>query len=367
MKRRSFLKTAGVGAIAGTAAIGAPAFAQENPDVKWRMVSSFARSLIALYGSSEKFVKYVKEASNGKFQIDVFPPGEIVPALQVMDAVSNGTVQAGHTCGYYYFGRNPAFCFDTAVPFGLTARQMFAWMTEGNGQTLLRELFATVNIVNFMLGNTGAQMGGWYRKEINGIGDLKGLKMRTSGMAGEVLARMGVIPQQIAGGDIYPSLEKGTLDAVEFVGPFDDERLGFQKVAKYYYYPGFWEGGPQVSLYTNQDAFNQLPDHYKAILDQASRAATIDMLASYDAHNPAALRRLIASGAVLRELPREVMEEGYKQSKALFQEFSDKDPLFKKIHDDYMAFRDDLAPWFNLVEGSYTRFLAHALNQDRKS
>lgn len=366
MERRSFLKKAGMGAIAGTAVIGAPAVAQENPAVKWRMVSSFPRSLPALYGTGEKFVKYVKEMSGGQFQIDSFPPGEIVPALQVMDAVSNGTVQAGHTCGYYYFGKSPAFCFDTAVPFGLTARQMNAWMIEGNGMKLLRELFGQVNIVNFMLGNTAAQMGGWYRKEIKTIDDFKGLKMRTSGMNGELLSRLGVVPQQIAGGDIYPSLEKGTLDAVEFVGPYDDEKLGFVKVAPYYYYPGFWEAGPQVSLYTNKDAYEALPAHYKAIIDAASRSASADMLAVYDSQNPQALRRLIASGAKLNEFPREIMEVAYTKAQEMFKEYSDKDPMFKKIYDDYIAFRDDLAPWFNVVEGSYTRFLAAQIAKNRK-
>ncbi|NOL50784.1 TRAP transporter substrate-binding protein [Pelistega suis] len=366
MERRSFLKKAGMGAIAGTAVIGAPAVAQENPAVKWRMVSSFPRSLPALYGTGEKFVKYVKEMSGGQFQIDSFPPGEIVPALQVMDAVSNGTVQAGHTCGYYYFGKSPAYCFDTAVPFGLTARQMNAWMIEGNGMKLLRELFGQVNIVNFMLGNTAAQMGGWYRKEIKSIDDFKGLKMRTSGMNGELLSRLGVVPQQIAGGDIYPSLEKGTLDAVEFVGPYDDEKLGFVKVAPHYYYPGFWEAGPQVSLYTNKDAYEALPAHYKAVIDAASRSASADMLAVYDSQNPQALRRLIASGAKLHEFPREIMEVAYTKAQEMFKEYSDKDPMFKKIYDDYMAFRDDLAPWFNVVEGSYTRFLAAQIAKNRK-
>ncbi|MFV9475142.1 TRAP transporter substrate-binding protein [Advenella sp. RU8] len=367
MQRRSFLKKAGMGMVAGTAAVGAPALAQENPSIKWRMASSFPRSLPALFGTSEKFVKYVNEATNGQFVIDVFPAGEIVPALQVMDAVSNGTVQAGHTCGYYYFGKSPAYCFDTAVPFGLTARQMMAWILEGNGKTLLRELFAPVNIVNFPLGNTGVQMGGWYRKEINSLEDLKGLKMRTSGFAGEVLARLGVIPQQIAGGDIYPSLEKGTLDAVEFVGPYDDEKLGFNKVAKYYYYPGFWEGGPQVSAYMNKGEFEKLPKNYQAIVEAACMYATANMTAVYDAHNAGALRRLIAGGAVLKEFPKDVLDAGFKASVQLYKEFSDKDPMFKKIHDDYMAFRDDLAPWFNLVEGSYTRYLAYAIAQSRKA
>lgn len=366
MQRRSFLKAAGVGALAGSATLASPVMAASQPAIKWRMVSSFPRSLPALYGTSEKFVKYVREMTGGQFHIDLFPPGEIVPPLQVMDAVGNGTVEAGHTSGYYYFGKNPAFCFDTAVPFGLNARQMMAWMIEGNGTKLLRELFATVNVVNFMLGNTGTQMGGWYRKEIRSVADLKGLKMRTAGMSGELLSRLGVVPQQLAGSDVYPALEKGTLDAVEFVGPYDDERLGFVKVAKYYYNPGYWEAGPQVSLFCNMDRFNDLPKHYQAIIDYASRSATNDMLAVYDANNPAALRRLLAQGAILKTFPREVMEKAFVASQQMYKEYSDKDPLFKKIHDDYMSFRDDLTPWFEIVEGQYTRFVSQMIQKERQ-
>ncbi|WP_159991263.1 TRAP transporter substrate-binding protein [Pelistega ratti] len=366
MQRRSFLKKAGMGAIVGSAVIGAPAIAQENPSIKWRMASSYPRSLPALYGSGEKFVKYVKEMTGGQFIIDSFPPGEIVPALQVMDAVSNGTIQAGHTSSYYYFGKNPAYCFDTAVPFGLNARQMFAWMTEGNGMTLLRELFASANIVNFMLGNTGAQMGGWYRNPLNSVEDLKGLKMRVAGLTGELLSRLGVVPQQLATGDIYPALEKGTLDAVELVGPFDDEKAGFFNVAKYYYYPGFWEAGPQLSLYTNKDAYEALPEHYKAVIENASRSATMDMLATYDAQNPQALRRLLAAGVKLQEFPRDILEAAYHAAQEMYKEYSDKDPMFKKIYEDHMAFRDNLMPWFNAVEGSYTRFVSQMIAKSRQ-
>lgn len=366
MQRRSFLKKAGIGAIAGTAAIGAPVMANPNPTIKWRLAASFPRSIPALFNAADGLSKFVKEMSGGHFQIDVFPPGEIVPALQVMDAVSIKTVEAGFTCGYYYFGKNPAFCFDTAVPFGLNVRQMNAWILQGNGRKLLRELFKSVNIINFMMGNTGVQMGGWYRKPLKSVEDLKGLKMRTAGMNGALLSRLGVVPQQLAGGDIYPSLEKGTLDAVEFVGPYDDEKLGFVKVAKYYYYPGFWEAGPQVSLYTNQDAFNELPLAYQTMIETASRSVTIGMTTEYDANNPAALRRLIAAGANLQEFPTDILEAAYYESEKMYKEYSAKDPLFKKIHDDYMAFRDDLTPWFNVVEDSYTRFLAQMISKNRK-
>jgi TRAP-type mannitol/chloroaromatic compound transport system substrate-binding protein len=365
MQRRSFLKKAGLGAVA-SAAVAAPVVAQTNPKISWKMTSTFGPSLPPLFGTSQRFVKMIEEATDGNFAIRLYPGGEIVPGFGVMDAVSNRTVECGQTASYYYYGKDPAFCFDTAVPFGLNTRQMEAWVHNGGGLELLRELFATRNIINFPFGNTGTQMGGWYRKEIKTADDLKGLKMRTAGFAGEVLSRMGVIPQQIPPGDIYPSLEKGTLDAVEFVGPVDDEKLGFQKVAKYYYYPGWWEGSAQVSLYINNDAFNELPKQYQALVATASRAAGAGMVSDYDANNPEALRRLIASGAVLKAFPRDVMDLSFKASNEVYKEFNAKNPMFKKIYDSYMGFRDNVVPWFRVAEGSYDNYLGIALANQKK-
>lgn len=362
MQRRSFLKQAGLGAVAGSAAVAAPVFAQDAPTLNWRMASSFPRSLDALFGTGEIFCKYVNEATGGKLNIRHFPGGEIVPALQVMDAVSNNTIECGHTVSYYYYGKDPAFCFDTTVPFGLNARQMNAWMFNGDGMKMTREMFAPHKIINFPMGNTGVQMGGWYRKEIKTVEDLKGLKMRTAGFAGEILSRLGVVPQQLAGGDVYPSLEKGTLDAVEFVGPYDDEKLGFNKVAKYYYYPGWWEGGPQVALYLNQGAWEGLPKNYQTIIEAASRVAHVAMTARYDAENPGALRKLIAGGAELRPFPRSVMDASYEAAQTVYKEFSDKDPKFKALYESYMGFRDSVVPWFRLAEGSYDQYLSVAMS-----
>ncbi|MFC4296588.1 TRAP transporter substrate-binding protein [Castellaniella hirudinis] len=361
MQRRAFLKKAGLGAVAGTAAVAAPAIAQSNPQINWKMTSTYGPSLPPLFSTAQMFCDMVKEVTDGNFNIRLYPAGELVPGYGVMDAVGNRTVECGQTASYYYYGKDPSFCFDTAVPFGLNVRQMNSWMYEGDGLKLMRELFAPRGIVNFPLGNTGTQMGGWYRKEIKSIEDLKGLKMRTAGFAGEVLSRMGVIPQQIPPGDIYPSLEKGALDAVEFVGPVDDEKLGFQKVAKYYYYPGWWEGSAQVSLYVNDKAYAELPKAYQRVIDVASRAAGAKMVQDYDAHNPEALRRLIAGGAVLKSFPRDVMDASFEASNQVYKEFCDKDPGFKKIFDNYMAFRDNIVPWFRVAEGSYDNYLGAAL------
>src|SRR5258708_37260426 len=262
MKRRQFINGTGAG-MAGILAAGvAPAFAQGGPEIKWRLASSFPKSLDTIYGAAETMSKRIAACTGGKFQVQVFAAGEIVPGLQVLDAVQNGTVQAGHTAPYYYWGKDPAFALDTAVPFSLNARQTNAWQIFGGGLELFREFYKGYNIYNIPAGNTGAQMGGWYRKEMKSVADWKGLKMRIGGYAGKVIEKLGAVPQQIAGGDIYPALEKGTIDAAEWVGPYDDEKLGFNKVAKYYYYPGWWEGGPQLDVLVNIKEWEKLPKEY---------------------------------------------------------------------------------------------------------
>src|SRR3954468_24764348 len=281
MRRRAFIATGGIG-VAG-AALAAPAIAQTQPEIKWRLASSFPKSLDTLYGGAEYLAKRVAEATDNKFQIRVFAAGEIVPAFQVLDAVQNNTVEMGHTASYYFVGKDPTFAFDCTVPFGMNYRQMNAWMTHGGGLQLLRDFFKDYNIYNIPAGNTGAQMGGWFRKEIKTVEDLKGLKFRIAGLAGAILQKLGVVPQQIPGGDIYPSLEKGTIDAAEWVGPYDDEKLGFYKVAKYYYYPGWWEGQASLSLYINQQQWDSLPASYKTILTSACAEVDSWMMAKYDA------------------------------------------------------------------------------------
>ena len=269
MERRSFIKHTGLAGI--LAAGSAPAFAQAAPEVKWRLASSFAKSLDTIYGGAETISKRVAASTNNKFQIQAFAAGEIVPAFGVVDAVQNATVQCCHTAPYYFFGKDPTFAFACAIPFGMNARQQNAWMYHGGGQALYRDFIKDYNIINFPAGNTGAQMGGWFRKEIKSVADLKGLKFRIGGYGGSVLAKLGAVPQQIAAGDIYPALEKGTIDAAEWVGPYDDEKLGFNKVAKFYYYPGWWEGGPELDLFVNLKAWNDLPKDYQSILEAALR------------------------------------------------------------------------------------------------
>ena len=357
MQRRKFINTAGAG-MAGILAAGvAPAFAQGGPEIKWRLASSFPKSLDTIYGAAETMSKRIASCTGGKFQVQVFAAGEIVPGLQVLDAVQNGTVQAGHTAPYYYWGKDPAFALDTAVPFSLNARQTDAWQIFGGGNELFADLYKNYNIIRFACGNTGAQMGGWFRKEIKTVADLKGLKFRIGGFAGKVLEKMGAVPQQLAGGDIYPALEKGTIDAAEWVGPYDDEKLGFNKIAKYYYYPGFWEGGPQLVTMVNKAEWDKLPKEYQSILEAACAEGNTWMVAKYDAQNPAALRRLIGGGTQLRAFSREILVAAYKASLEVYKEASEKSPHFAKIYQSMVKFRDEELLWFRVAEKGFDDFM----------
>ena len=256
MDRRKVLKGAGLAAVAGT--VASPAIAQAQPEIRWRMASAYPKSLDTLFGAGEMISKRVAQATDNKFQIQPFAAGEIVGALQTLDATQNGTVECSYTLSSFFIGKDPTFMFDTSVPWGMNVRQHNAWMYYGGGLELMREFMKDYNVFPIPAGQTGAQMGGWFRKEIKSIADLQGLKMRIAGMGGQIMAKLGVVPQVLAAGDIYPALERGTLDAVEFSGPHDDEKLGFVKVAQYYYYPGFWEGGAQPSLYVNMSKWNEL-------------------------------------------------------------------------------------------------------------
>jgi TRAP-type mannitol/chloroaromatic compound transport system substrate-binding protein len=356
MERRSFLKKAAVAASAG--AVAAPALAQSQPTINWRLASSFPKSLDTLFGTAEVFSKRVSQLTGGKLNIRVFAGGEIVPALQVVDAVQNGTVEMGHTAPYYYFGKDPTFAFDCAVPFGMNSRQQTAWWNQGGGRELLRDFYKDYGVINFLGGNTGAQMGGWFRKEIKTLADIRGLKMRISAFAGKVMAPLGLVPQQLAGADIYPALEKGTLDAVEWTAPYDDEKLGFYKVAPYYYAPGWWEAGAQLSFYVGIKEWEKLPKEYQAAIEVASYEAHVVMQAEYDAKNPAALARLIKNGAKLRFFSKEIMDACYKAAVTTMEEEAAKNAKFKKIYEPYKRFQRDQNQWFSVAEVPLQNFMA---------
>ena len=354
MDRRSVIKHAG---IAGVLAAGVTPAVHAQAAVRWRLSSSFPKALDTIYGAAEVFSKQVKAMTGGKFEISVHAAGEITPPFGVVDAVQQGSVECAHTAPYYFFGKNEAFALGCAIPFGLNSRQMTAWMYEGNGLKLMREFYAKYNMTSFPGGNTGAQMGGWYRKEIKSLADMKGLKMRIGGFGGKVLERIGGIPQNIPGGEIYTALEKGTIDAAEWVGPYDDQKLGFNKVAPHYYYPGWWEGGPQLDFLINQKAFDALSPEYKAIVEAASAVAHIEMQAKYDAKNPNALKQLVGAGAKLHPFPKDVMAAAFKESMALYEELNAKNEDWKKIYTDYSKFRADSNLWFRFTEATFDNFM----------
>jgi TRAP-type mannitol/chloroaromatic compound transport system substrate-binding protein len=361
IQRRSFLKKAGVGLAAGAGlaagVTGATPAVHAQTTLRWRLASSFPKSLDALFGPAEMFAKLMGAMSGGKFTITVHPAGELIPAFGVVDGVQNGTVECCHTAPYYFFGKDDTFALGTAIPFGLNSRQMTAWMYEGNGLKLMREFLHSYNIINFPMGNTNAQMGGWYRKEIKSLADMKGLKMRTAGIAGKVQERLGVLTQSIPAGEIYTALEKGTMDAVEFVGPYDDYKLGFYKVAPNYYYPGWWEGSAETDLYINIKAYEALSAEYKAMIEAATAYAHIMMQTTYDAKNPIALKQLVAAGAKLHRFPKDVMEAAFKEANALYAELSAKNPRWKKVYEDYIKFRADQNMWFRFAEASFDDFM----------
>jgi TRAP-type mannitol/chloroaromatic compound transport system substrate-binding protein len=361
MKRRGFLK--GAALAAGAAAIASPAAAQSMPEVRWRLTSSFPKSLDTIFGTAQTFAQYVSDATDGKFQIQTFAAGEIVPGLQALDAASNGTVECAHTPTHFYFGKEPALAIGTGLPFGLNARHQHSWWHFAGGEAIINEALAKFNTIGFVCGNSGTQMGGWFRNEIKSLEDVKGLKFRIGGLGGQLFARLGAVPQQIAPGDIYPALERGTLDAVEFVGPYDDEKLGFNKIAKYYYYPGFFEGGAMLHLLVNRDAWEKLPKLYQNILKMCAESANNWMLAKYDAVNAPALRRLVAGGTELRAFPLPVMDAAAKAADELYAELSARSPIFKKGYESMAAFRQEQYTWWQIAEYAFDSYQIRALRR----
>ncbi len=357
MQRRKFLQHAG---LAGILAAGAAPAVHAQQAIRWRLASSFPKALDTIYGAAETFAKKVREMSGGRFEISVHAAGELMPAFGVLDGVQQATVECAHTAPYYFYGKDETFSIDCAIPFGLNSRQMTAWMYQGNGMKLFREFYANYNVVNFPMGNTGAQMGGWYRKEIKSLADMKGLKMRISNLAGAIISKLGVVPQTIPGGEIYTALEKGAIDAAEWVGPYDDQKLGFHKVAKFYGYPAWWEGGPQLCLYVNSKAYDALTAENKAIIECAAAFAHTDMQAKYDVKNPQAVKELAASGVKLFRLPKGVMDAAFKAAEEEYAALSAKNPNWKKIYADYAAFRREQNQWFRFAEAGFDSYMQQA-------
>ena len=359
MERRHFLAGA-------AAALALDAKAADNlPTLNWRMASTYPKSLDALFGGAELIAKRVSELTMGKFTIRPFPAGEIVPAFQVLDAVQSGTVELGHTALYFFFGKDPTFTFETGAPFGMNTRQQTAWYALGGGRELMADFLKSYGIVSFVCGNTGTQMGGWFRKEVKSVEDLNGLKMRVGGMAGRMLQKLGLVPQQIPPGDIYPALEKGTIDAAEFVGPYDDERLGFERVAPFYYTPGWWETSSQISTIIGQKHWDPLPPQYKAALAAACFEAHVMVQAKYDVLNPQALARMVKRGVKLRAFPKPVMDACLKACREVMDEEAAKNANFRKLYEHYRRFQDQQNQWASVTEARMQNYQINALQSSR--
>ena len=354
--RRALLKGAGLAGI--LAAGSAPAVTMARRNIRWRLASSFPRSMDALFGGADRFARNLLDATDGRFVVTTYAAGEVVPAFSVVDAVQNHTVDCTHTAPYYFTGKNEAFAFDCAIPFGMNSRQQTAWMLEGNGMKLMRAFYAQYGIVNFVMGNSGTQMGGWYRREIRSVADLRGMRFRIGGFGSQIFAKLGAVPQTIPLADVHSAMERGALDAVEFVAPYDDLRLGLHKVAPYYYAPAWWEGSGQLALYVNARAWADLPDDYRRLVQIAASDAHVRVQAAYDARNPPAMKQLIAEGAKLTRTPREIIDAAFRASEELYAELNERNTDWRRIHEDYRRFLRDQVQWHRLAEDSYNQYMA---------
>jgi TRAP-type mannitol/chloroaromatic compound transport system substrate-binding protein len=354
MDRRTFIRRAGFGAAAVAAGPLAPAVWAKGERIRWRMVTSWPPGMPILQTGAEHFAQRVASLSDGRLSIQVFAGGELVPPLGVFDAVSQGTVQCGHSASYYWAGKSPAAQWFTCVPFGLNAQGMNAWLYSGNGLSLWEEVYAPFDLIPRPAGNTGAQMGGWFNKEIRSLADLNGLKMRMPGLGGKILAKAGGAVVLLPASDIYTALERGTIDATEWVGPAHDCRMGFQRVAKYYYSPGWHEPGSVLELIVSRKAYEGLPADLKAVVDTAAAELNVTMLSEFEAENARALNGLIKEQKVsLRTFPPEIMKELRGIAQDSLEEEAAKDVIARKVHEDFKAFRGLLSEWSRVSEREY--------------
>lgn len=367
MRRRSFLSNTAIGVSTGGVLVACNQTSNtqgnstvENsdlPNLRWRMVTSWPQSLDIIYGGASMLCEKVQEMSGGRFVIEPYAAGEIVPGLEVLDAVQNGTVECGHTASYYYIGKNPALAFGTTMPFGLTAQQQNAWYEFGGGLETMHKLYSDFNVINFPAGNSGTQMGGWFKREINSVSDLQGLKMRIPGLGGKVMSRLGVNVQVLPGGEIFLALDRGAIDAAEWIGPYDDLQLGLNKAASYYYYPGWWEPGATLELQVNKSEWEKLPKEYQGMLRTAAQAVNSTMLAQYEASNGEALKTLIDGGTQLVPYSQEILETAQKATTELYEEQGSQDATFQTVYQEWKQFREQINFWNQTNELNFMNFL----------
>lgn len=361
MKRRQFITALGVGTAGTLLTACNPSSnskdcvgSSSGKKIKWKLVTSWPKNYPGLGTAPEKFAKLVNKMSNNRMEIKVYGAGELVPAFEVFDTVSRGSAEMGHSASYYWKGKSPAFQLFTAVPFGLTAQEMNGWLHYGGALELWKQLYASFDIIPAAGGSTGVQMAGWFNKEINSVDDLKGLKMRIPGLGGEVLKRADGIPVSLPGSDLYLSLQNGTIDATEWVGPYNDMTFGLHEVAKYYYYPGWHEPGAMLEFILNKTAYEKLPQDLQDIVTTACRAVNQDMLDEYTARNNEALQQLINKHNVqLRKLPDEVLKKLRNISTDVVAEMAKTDNLSKRIFESYQSFRTNVMNYHSISEQAY--------------
>ncbi len=360
MKRRDFVAGVGFGTLATSIAACSKAVTTDcapgasGKTFKWNMVTSWPPMFPGLGTGADYLGKIIEAASGGRIEVKVYAAGELVPALEVFDAVASGSAQIGHTGAYYWKGKSPATQLFGAVPFGMNTSEYSGWYYEAGGHELYTKLYDRFNLVPFLAGYSGVQMGGWFNREINSVDDLKGLKMRIPGLGGEVFTRAGGVSVNRPGGEIFTALQTGDIDATEWVGPYNDLSFGFYKAAKYYYYPGWHEPNAALECIINKDAYNELPDDLKEVVKLACDSTTMRMHAEYTRNNPRALRTLIESHNVeLREFPRDVLKRLQSIAGEVLDELSASDAEFKEIYDSYSAFFEEVQPWHDVSEVAY--------------
>jgi TRAP-type mannitol/chloroaromatic compound transport system substrate-binding protein len=353
VRRRSLLARGTAGAASALAA----GSVQSQSTARWRLAIGFPAALETICGSAQVFAKMVTRLSAGRFEVTAYPAGEIVPAYEVLDAVERGTIEACYTSSYFFFSRDETFAIGSAIPFGMNSRGQYAWATNGPGRDLMRDYYASHGLVSFPCGNTGAQMGGWFRNEIKSLDELRGLKFRTHGFAGRIFERLGATPVNLAGAEILPALQSGAIQGARWMLPDDDAKLGIDRAASFYYYPAWWEGSAQFDVFVNQRAYNQLPEAYRKMIEVAAAHAHAYMQATYDTRNPDALKLLVARGAKLQRFPKDIMSAAFSQAMGYYDELAGRNPQWRRIYQAYSTFRRDQSLWFRFAEAAFDDFM----------
>lgn len=343
--------------LAGILASGCAPAVLAQPVIRWRLATACHHSLDAVYSGTEQFARQLGQLSGGRLQVTLLPVDDPVAPLSLLEALQAGEIDALHAVPSHFVGIDECFALDSAVPFGLNSRQMNTWQLEGNGLKLLRDFYSQHQIVNFPMGNSGAQMGGWFRRELESPADLSELRMQMGGLGARVLQSLGALPQQLPMSELVGALERGQLDAVEWVGPHDDRKLGLSRVARYYYYPGWWEGSAQLSLYCNAKAWRALPPDLKGMVELAAQSVHAGIQARYDVLNPIALKQVVAAGVRVKAFPKSVLDAAFKASNALCADLSRRNPAWRRIYADYSAFRREQNLWHRLPEAHFDRYL----------